>query len=132
MSKSLDNTINITASAGEIQKRLMTAYTDPKKIRLKDPGNPQGCVIFAYQKKFDNENIETIEADCRGGKLGCVAHKKAFAAALIKWLEPIRERRAYFESHKNEVEDIIADGDKRARCRACETMEMVREAMRMG
>ena len=73
-----------------------------------------------------------VEVECRGGRLGCVAHKKEFAAALAEWFAPIREKRDYYQSHRDEVEDIIADGDKRARKTACETMDLVREAMQMG
>jgi len=132
MSKSLNNAIYISDSPEDILKKAMTAYTDPKKIRLSDPGDPDGCVIFAYHKKFCPENVDDVEKACKGGELGCVAHKKEVAQKIAEYLEPLREKRAYYESHLNEVEDIIRDGDARARKTAQETMADVREAMQMG
>lgn len=132
MSKSLDNAVYLADSYEEIVRKIMKAYTDPKKIRKSDPGNPDGCVVFAYQKKFAPSHIEQIEADCRGGKLGCVAHKKEFAQMLADWLKPFREKRAYYESHRDEVRKIIEEGDERARDVARFTMDEVREAMSMG
>ena len=132
MSKSLDNAVYLSDSPETIQEKLMTAYTDPKKIRLKDPGNPDGCVIFAYHKKFDPKTAPQAECDCRKGSLGCVAHKKAIAAVIADFLAPVRERHRYYESHRDEVLDIIQDGDKRARDTAEATMKEVREAIHMG
>ncbi len=132
MSKSLDNSIYMSDSPEEIEKKCMTAYTDPQKIRLSDPGNPDGCVIFALQKKFHPDNIKQIEKDCRGGKLGCVAHKKEVAQQIADFLGPFREKRAYYEAHQDEVKDIILDGDRRAREVAQATMNHVYEVMHMG
>ncbi len=67
MSKSLNNTIFLTETPEAIEKKMMTAYTDPKKIRKADPGNPDGCVVFAYHKKFSEKNILVIDSDCRKG-----------------------------------------------------------------
>jgi tryptophanyl-tRNA synthetase len=132
MSKSLENGIYLADPPETIQKKLMTAYTDPKKIRVDDPGEPDGCVVFAYHRKFSPEDIEPIEKDCRGGRLGCVDHKRQVAGIIGDFFAPIRERRIYYESHRSEVLDIIEDGDRRAREVASATMEDVREAMRLG
>lgn len=132
MSKSLDNSIFLSDPFEEIERKMMTSYTDPKKIRLSDPGNPDGCVVFAYHQKFSPEDAGQVDADCRGGKIGCVAHKKMMAKTLSEWLEPIREKRTYYRTHMDEVEAIIEDGDRRARAVAQATMEQVREAMHMG
>ena len=132
MSKSLDNAILLSDTPNEIMKKIMTAYTDPKKIRMTDRGNPEGCMVFAYHKKFSHEDIHQIHADCRGGKLGCVAHKKAMAKILSERLAPIREKRAYYDSHRDEVKTIIEDGDRRARKVAQATMADVRGSMQMG
>lgn len=132
MSKSIGNSIFLSETPEEIMKKMMTAYTDPKKIKLKDPGNPDGCVIFAYQKRFCPENIEQTDADCRAGNLGCVAHKREVAEKVAEFLAPIREKRLYYEAHRDEVVDIIREGDARAREAAMATLADVREAMRMG
>ncbi len=132
MSKSLGNSILLSDPPEEIRKKIMTAYTDPKKIKLSDPGNPDGCVVFAYHKKFHPEDIKEIERDCRGGRLGCVAHKKQAAGILSDYFAGFREKRSYFESRRDEVLEIIRDGDDRARKAARDTMEAVKGAMHIG
>ncbi len=132
MSKSLNNSILISDSPEQIKQKVMTAYTDPNKIRISDPGNPDGCVVFMYHNKCRPEVIDQIEADCREGKLGCVEHKKDVAKLISDWLAPFREKRAYYETHRKEVEEIIREGDRRASIVAKETMDSVREAMQMG
>jgi len=132
MSKSLDNTIYLADTTEMIQKKIMTAYTDPKKIKLSDPGNPKDCVVYAYHKNFFPKGIDEIKKNCITGKLGCVTHKKDIAKKIAKKLEPIREKRTYYESHRKEVENIIAEGDKQAGKEAKITMKMVYKAMKMG
>jgi tryptophanyl-tRNA synthetase len=132
MSKSLDNSIYLSDSAAELAAKINRAFTDPTRIRVSDPGHPEGCVVFAYHRKFSPSDAGAVEADCRAGKLGCVTHKKQMAAILNGFLEPFRERRRHYESNRKLVEDVIADGDCRARAVARATMEEVREAMRLG
>jgi tryptophanyl-tRNA synthetase len=132
MSKSLDNAIYLSDSPEEIMRKMMKAYTDPKKIRKDDPGNPDGCVVFAYQEKFAPDHIKQIRKDCKEGRLGCVEHKKEFAQILADWLQPFREKRAYYESHRDETQKIIAEGDEKAREVARATMTEVRKAMSLG
>ena len=132
MSKSLGNTVLMSDSPDEIEKKVMKAITDPQKIRLGDPGHPKICNIFTYHKKFNPDETEQIERDCRSGKLGCVACKKNLAAKLAAYLEPFQEKRRYFEKHTDEVRDIIEDGTQRARKVAVETMERVHQAMKIG
>lgn len=132
MSKSLDNNILLCDPPDEVQKKTMTAYTDPEKIRKTDPGNPDGCVVFAYHKKFHPADIEQIEADCRKGCLGCVEHKKQMAKVISDNFAVFREKRAYYLAHLDEVHTIIEEGDRKAREVARSTLADVREAMQMG
>jgi tryptophanyl-tRNA synthetase len=132
MSKSLNNSIYLSDSAGEIGEKLKQAFTDPAKIKVTDPGHPEGCVVFAYHQKFSPSDLPQIESDCRGGKLGCVAHKKQMASVLNAFLSPFREKRTAYESDRDLVDEIIADGNERARTVARATMAEVREAMHMG
>lgn len=132
MSKSLNNTIFLSDPPETIDKKIVTAFTDPQKIRLSDPGNPDGCVVFAYHRKFSPIGIEQIDKDCRGGKLGCVAHKKQVSKILSEYFAPFREKRVYYESHQDEVKQIIEDGERRAREVASTTMQDVKEAMQLG
>lgn len=132
MSKSIGNTIMISDPKEEIQKKMMKAITDPQKIRLHDPGRPEVCLVFTYHQKFNPDEEEEIAKNCRSGDLGCVECKKRCAAAINEFLDPFREKRNYYAENKDEVLDIIRDGEKRAREVARETMDMVHDAMKMG
>lgn len=131
MSKSLDNAIYLSDSPEEIAAKMKSAYTDPKKIRVNDPGNPDGCVVFAYHRAFNRSNAPRIEADCRAGRLGCVADKRDLAAILADQLRPIRERRRDLEAHPERVHDALRMGEERARAVAQATMREVRQAMKL-
>ena len=131
MSKSMGNTILLSDPPEAIDAKVRTAYTDPKKIRANDPGNPDGCVVFAYHRAFNASNAEQVDADCRAGRLGCVADKKNLAAILAESLRPFRERRAELEAHPERVREALRHGEERARRIAQETMREVREAMKL-
>ncbi len=132
MSKSAGNTIWIADEPEAIAAKVRTAYTDPKKIHATDPGRPEGCVVWEYHRKFNAAEAEDIAARCRAGQLGCVPNKRHLSEVLAGALRPIRERRAEIARRPDFVWDVIADGDRRARAVATETMAAVRDAMRMG
>ena len=131
MSKSMDNAIYLADSPEEIAAKVRSAYTDPKKLRANDPGNPDGCVVFAYHRAFNAANADQIGADCRAGRLGCVVDKKNLAAILAENLRPFRERRAELAAHPERVREALGHGEERARRIAQETMREVREAMKL-
>ena len=132
MSKSLNNAIFLSDAPEEVQKKMMTAYTDPEKIRKDDPGHPEGCVIMAYHRLYLPESADQVQCDCKAGKLGCVAHKRQLAQTVSQWLAPLHERRMHYDAHRDEVMDIIQDGDRRAREQAQAVMAKVREAIQLG
>jgi tryptophanyl-tRNA synthetase len=132
MSKSLGNTIFLSDTPEAIAAKVKTAYTDPKKIRRDDPGNPDGCVVFAYHRAFNAGEADAIEAACRAGRLGCVADKAHLAEIVSRALEPVRERRRELEAHPGRVRDALRHGEERARAVAEATMRDVREAMKLG
>jgi tryptophanyl-tRNA synthetase len=132
MSKSAGNTILLSDSPEEIDKRMRTAVTDPQKIRKNDPGRPEICLVFTYHQKFNPAEAPGVDADCRSGALGCVECKKRIAARVAESLSPVRKKRTYYESHMDEVKDILRDGEKRARSTAQTTMADVRAAMNLG
>ncbi|MCF7884865.1 MAG: tryptophan--tRNA ligase [Candidatus Marinimicrobia bacterium] len=132
MSKSVGNTILISDKKKEIEKKMMKAITDPKKIRLHDPGRPEICLVFTYHQKFNPEEEREIKKNCKSGALGCVECKKRCAAAINDFLAPFREKRNYYSKNKDEVLDIIKDGEKRAQKVALETMKRVHEVMKLG
>ncbi len=132
MSKSTGTTILLSDPPADIERKMKMAVTDPQKIRRNDPGRPEICLVFTYHKKFNEAEAGQIEADCRSGVLGCVECKKRVAARIAESLAPFREKRAHFEQHMDEVHDILADGERRARARAQATMTEVRTVMRLG
>lgn len=132
MSKSLGNTILLSDTKDEIQQKLRKAVTDPQKIRKGDPGRPEVCLVFSYHQKFNPDQVSEIDINCRSGALGCVDCKQRCTLSIDKYLEPIREKRLYYDSRKDEVLEIIKDGESRARKTAQETMLQVREAMKLG
>jgi tryptophanyl-tRNA synthetase len=132
MSKSIGNTVLLSDSPEEIQRKMRSAVTDPQKIRKGDPGHPDICLVFAYHQKFSPTQVPEIRSGCESGALGCVDCKMNCANHIIDALAPHREKRAYYETHLSEVSSILQDGERRARTVAEQTMAEVHEAMGMG
>jgi len=132
MSKSSGNTILLSDSPEEILRKTKTAVTDVQKVRKNDPGRPEVCGIFTYHQKFNPGEIGEIESGCRAGSLGCVDCKTRIAKKISDHLAPVREKRAALEAAPQQVRDILADGENRARQRAQATMQEVRTAMKLG
>lgn len=132
MSKSAGNAILLSDSPDEIRRKMRTAVTDPQKSRKNDPGRPEICLVFTYHTKFNPGEVPQIDADCRSGALGCVECKMRVSDKIIEALAPFREKRAHYESHPTEIQEILADGEKRARTRAQQTMTDVHSAMQLG
>jgi len=131
MSKSLDNAIYLNDSAEEAIKKVMTAKTDPARIRADDPGHPEVCTVFEYHQVFNENEVDEIEKSCKAGTIGCVNCKKRLGRALNELLEPIRERRQKYIKNPELIDQIIMAGTKKAKRVAKETMKSVREAMKL-
>ncbi|PIP49798.1 MAG: tryptophan--tRNA ligase, partial [Caldiserica bacterium CG23_combo_of_CG06-09_8_20_14_all_35_60] len=123
MSKSLDNDIKIADSQEQTTKKIMSAVTDPQKVRLHDIGHPDICTVFTYQKVFNKEESEEIKKDCKSGALGCVACKKRLAAKLNYSLKDIRAKRMELNNNIHGVEETFTEGSKKARSIATKTLE---------
>jgi len=132
MSKSMGNVILLADSEDDIRKKVMTAITDPEKIRMGDPGHPEVCNIFAYHSRFNPDEVAGLELRCRSGELGCVDCKKLCASVLSDHLAPIREKRAEYEADLDQVKAILEDGADRAHDEASKTINMVRRAMKLS
>lgn len=132
MSKSLGNTILLSDDEETIKAKLKKAKTDPQKMRKNDPGRPEVCLVFSYHKKFTPNEIPEIEVGCRSGALGCVDCKMKCSANISSFIAPILEKRKYYETHIEEVKNILADGETRAKKVAHATMQEVREQMKLG
>ena len=132
MGKSLGNAIYLSDSEEEITKKVMSAVTDPNRIKRDDLGNPDICMVAYYHKLFaPEEEYNKICEECRAGKRGCVACKKQLASTIIEFLRPIREKRAYYEAHPELVDKILIEGTEKARCEAKKVMKKVKRAMKL-
>ncbi|PLX33574.1 MAG: tryptophan--tRNA ligase [Ignavibacteria bacterium] len=132
MSKSMNNTILMSDDEDTVMQKLRKAPTDVEKVRRNDPGRPDVCLVFTYHEKFNPADIPEIREGCESGALGCVDCKKRCATAVNTFLAPHIERRRKYEEHPTLVDDILRDGEDRARETAAETMTAVRNAMKLG
>lgn len=129
MSKSYNNTINLSDSPEVIDKKVSMMITDPKRIRKTDPGNPDICTVYAFHTVFNPREAEEIGSLCRKGEIGCVQCKRRLAEKMKETLAPIYEKRQELLKRPREMEEIIELGNKKAQVVARETMEEVRRVM---
>lgn len=143
MSKSLGNCIYLSDEPEDIKKKVMSMYTDPDHVRVEDPGKIEGNTVFTYLDAFSTEehfakslpdyaNLDELKAHYQRGGLGDVKVKKFLNNVLQDVLEPIRERRHYWEQRIPEVYEILRAGSKEAEAAAAATLHDVREAMRIN
>ena len=132
MGKSLGNAIYLSDSEEEITKKVMSAVTDPGRIKKDDLGNPDICMVAYYHNLFTSkDDCKAVCEECKAGKRGCVACKKQLANNIIEFLRPIREKRAYYEAHPEIVDKIIIEGTAKAQREAKETMSKIKKAMKL-
>lgn len=133
MSKSMGNAIYLKDSPKEVERKVMSMYTDPTRLRATDPGHVEGNPVFTYHDAFNpnKEEVEEFKRLYRAGGVGDVAVKRALVKALNDFLDPIRERRAQFEQKPEMVREIVMEGTRRARKQGEETMRAVRHAMKI-
>ena len=143
MSKSLNNCIYLSDTADEVKKKVMGMYTDPDHLRVEDPGKVAGTTVFTYLDAFcrpehfaaylpDYPSLDELKAHYRRGGLGDVKVKKFLIAVLNETLDPIRERRRYYEERIEWVYDVLHKGSETAREEAARTLHDVREAMKIN
>ena len=132
MSKSLNNCIYLSDTEEEINKKVMSAVTDPSKIRKDDPANPEVCMVYYYHKLIKNPNLPKVCSECKNGERGCVYCKKELVRALVEFLEPIQKRRKYYEERPEEVERILKEGTCATKKKAEEVMRRVKENMKLN
>jgi len=133
MSKSYNNTIDLSDSAEDVVKKIRQMYTDPKRVRADVPGTVEGNPVFIYHDAFNpnREEVDDLKARYRAGKVGDVEVKTKLAAAVNAMLDPIRERRAAALARPGYLREVLMDGSRRARAVAQETMEKVRTAVKL-
>lgn len=132
MSKSYNNAIFLSEPPEQIKKKVAQMITDPHRARRTDRGNPDVCNVFSFHRIYsDSDTVKQIDRECRKAQIGCVQCKQQMARNLIKALEPIREKRSYYDAHPDVVRAIIEKGTRRARSVARQTMEEVRAAVKI-
>ena len=134
MSKSRGNAIMLSDDADTVTKKVRGMFTDPNRIRADIPGKVEGTPVFEYHDAFNpnTAQVDDFKARYREGNIGDVEVKLALAEAINNFLDPIREKRAHHEQNMDLVEDALMTGVAKTRVIAAETMEMVRDAMRIS
>lgn len=134
MSKSLNNAIFLSDDADVVQKKVMGMYTDPKRVRMSDPGetDPSRNPLWAFQETFnpDKQWVAEQQEAYRTGKVGDVTIKRRLVEVLNTLLEPIRQRRRQYESRPDEVLDVLKAGTRRANAVAEETLQLAKQSMK--
>lgn len=143
MSKSLNNCIYLSESADDLQKKIMSMFTDPGHLRVQDPGKIEGNTVFTYLDAFckpehfekylpDYPNLDELKAHYQRGGLGDVKVKRFLNAIMQEELEPIRSRRKEFEKDIPAIYNILKKGSEVAREVAADTLSDVRKAMKIN
>ena len=132
MGKSLGNAIYLSDTPEEITRKVMSAVTDPNRIKKDDLGNPDVCMVAYYHKLFTGkEDLQKVCEECRAGKRGCVACKKELAQNIIEYLRPMREKRAYLEAHPEIIDKVLLEGTAKAKKEAEKIMKKIKQAMKL-
>lgn len=130
MSKSYGNTISLREAPDAVAKKINTMPTDPARIRLTDPGNPEKCPVWQLHEVYsDKDTQDWVQQGCRSAGIGCLACKKPVIDAVIAELEPMQARARVYQQDPQAVRDILLEGQQKARASACETLQDVRQAM---
>ncbi|MDN6196196.1 MAG: tryptophan--tRNA ligase [Atopostipes suicloacalis] len=131
MSKSLNNGIYLSDTADEVEKKVMKMYTDPNHIRIDDPGQVEGNIVFTYLDIFDEdkEKVAALKEHYRAGGLGDVKIKRYLIEVLEEILKPIRERRSQYEGNEEYILEMLKEGSQHAESIAAETLNKVKTAM---
>ncbi len=129
--KSIGNVILLSDDPKTVEERVRSMYTDPARIRADIPGRVEGNPLFIYHDAFndDTAEVEELKERYRKGKVGDVEVKKRLAGAINRFLDPIRERRAAFESQPDLIDEIIREGSARAQAECRRSLAEAREAM---
>ena len=135
MGKPLNNAIFLTDSAEDVEKKVMSMYTDPKRIHPTDPGTVERNPVFVYLDAFgfpsDSEQIAKYKELYRAGQVGDIEVKKYLTKVLNNFLDPIREKRAEYEKQQELVEKILKEGTEKARTEAQKTLAEVKRVMKL-
>jgi tryptophanyl-tRNA synthetase len=132
MSKSYGNSIYISDGADEVKTKVAAMFTDPRRMRRRDPGNPDICNVYSFHHLYSAEEERArIDRECRAAEIGCTDCKKMLGEKIIAAMAPLHEKRRRLSSRLDDVRQIIIEGNLKASAVARETMEKVRDAMKI-
>ena len=130
MSKTLDNHVELAATPEETTKRVLTAFTDPQRVRRNIPGRPSVCNVYSLHQIFSpKEEVAAVYEECTTAQRGCVDCKRHLADSINRYLEPLRERRREFQQRPGYVREVLEHGANQAREIARETIQEVYQKM---
>ena len=132
MGKSMGNALYLSDTPETVWEKVRNGVTDTNRVSVKIPGNPDVCAVYKYHKAFAPDEAENISSMCKNASIGCVACKKKLAETLNNLLDPIRERRSYYESHLDEVKEIINSGTEKANKIGNENIKAIKEKMHVA
>lgn len=114
MSKSYNNTIDLSDSDEAIKKKISSMITDPKRIKLTDKGHPDVCSVYSYYETFVSQGKEEVRLKCVNAELGCTECKKELAEEIFKVLAPIRKKKKELTADRAVLRKILDRGRERA------------------
>jgi tryptophanyl-tRNA synthetase len=130
MSKSYGNAVILSEPPADVDAKLSRMATDPRRVRRHDPGEPADCPAFNLHRLYCTpEEIEYVSHGCRTAEIGCLDCKKVMIRHVLDDLAKFREKRTYWEQHRDEVRDLLVEGGRKARAVAVETMTEVRDVV---
>ena len=130
MSKSYNNTIGLREAPDDVAQKIKTMQTDPQRVRLTDPGDPEKCPVWKLHEVYsDDERKAWVQNGCKSAGIGCLECKKPVIDAVVEEQKPIIERARQYEDNPELVRSIISEGSERARDAAKSTLEEVRQVM---
>lgn len=130
MSKSYGNTIELGEGPESVLKKVMSMFTDPNKKRAADPGNPEGCTVFAFHKIY-NKNWPAREEACKKGATGCVACKKYLFEFMEPEIKEFNQKREFYAKDSALTDKILREGAQAARESAQATLDKAKKAMNL-
>jgi len=133
MSKSYGNTLSLRETSEEVEKKIKKMPTDPARVRLTDPGDPEKCPVWPLHKVYSPDDVkEWVQQGCKSAAMGCLECKGPIIDAVNNELAPMRMKAAEFNENPNLVRNIIAEGCEEARDITKKTLDEVRQAMGLG
>lgn len=136
MSKSLNNGIFLADDMDTVKKKVMSMYTDPNHIKVEEPGQIEGNMVFHYLDVFgrdeDQKEITAMKEHYQKGGLGDVKTKRYLLDMLERELSPIRERRLEYAKDMGQVYQMLQKGSEKAQAVAASTLDEVKSAMSLN